>query len=85
MIFLAEIRLSHLDRPYFVTMGSYQMAILLLFNEHQQLTLSEIEEATKINIKELEKQIISLIENKLLLGNMVSNNYQVIMNDEFCF
>ncbi len=77
--------MSHLDRPYFVTMGSYQMAILLLFNEHQQLTLSEIEEATKINIKELEKQIISLIENKLLLGNMVSNNYQVIMNDEFCF
>jgi len=66
-------------------MGSYQMAILLLFNEHQQLTLSEIEEATKINIKELEKQIISLIENKLLLGNMVSNNCQVIMNDEFYF
>jgi len=66
-------------------MGSYQMAILLLFNEHQQLKLSEIEEATKINIKELEKQIISLIENKLLLGNMVSNNCQVIMNDEFCF
>ena len=72
-VFLAEIRLSHLDRPYFVTMGSYQMAILLLFNEHQQLTLSEIEEATKLNMKELEKQIVPLIENKILLGNIVSN------------
>jgi hypothetical protein len=54
-------------------MGSYQMAILLLFNEHQQLSLNEIQEATKLNIKELEKQIMSLIENKLLLGNIVSN------------
>jgi predicted transcriptional regulator len=56
-------------------MGSYQMAILLLFNEHQQLTLDEIEETTKINLKELEKQIISLIENKLLIGNIVNCNY----------
>ena len=52
-------------------MGTYQMAILLLFNEHQQLTFNEIEEATKLNAKELEKQIQSLIENKLLLGNTV--------------
>jgi cullin 2 len=69
--------MSHLDRPYFVTMGTYQMAILLMFNEHQQLTLNEIEEATKLNMKELEKQILSLIENKFLLGNIVSYNCQL--------
>jgi len=63
--------MSHLDRPYFVTMGSYQMAILLTFNDHEQLTLNEIEEATKVNIKELEKQILSLIENKFLSSNTV--------------
>ena len=63
--------MTHLDRPYFVTMGTYQMAILLQFNEYPQLTVNEIEEATKINIKELEKQIVSLIEAKFLLGNSV--------------
>ncbi|CAF3582944.1 unnamed protein product [Adineta steineri] len=65
----AEIRMTHLDRSYFVTMGTYQMAVLLQFNDHQQLTLSEIEEAIKINIKELEKQVLSLIDAKFLLGN----------------
>ncbi|CAF1220958.1 unnamed protein product [Rotaria sordida] len=73
----AEIRMTHLDRSYFVTMGTYQMAILLQFNEHQQLTINEIEEATKLNIKELEKQIISLIDAKFLLAetsNLASNS-----------
>jgi cullin 2 len=68
----AEVRMTHLDRPYFVTMGTYQMAILLQFNEHQQLTLTEIEEATKLNMKELEKQTNSLIEAKFLVGSSVS-------------
>lgn len=63
--------MSHLDRPYFVTMGTYQMAILLLFNEVKELSFNEIEEATKLNSKELEKQIVSLIENKILLGPTV--------------
>jgi hypothetical protein len=63
--------MTHLDRSYFVTMGTYQMAVLLQFNDHEQLTLNEIDEATKLNIKELEKQIISLIEAKFLLGNTV--------------
>jgi cullin 2 len=70
-MFLAEVRMTHLDRSYFVTMGTYQMAILLQFNEHHELSLSEIEEATKLNIKELEKQTISLIDAKFLLGNTV--------------
>lgn len=63
--------MTHLDRSYFVTMGTYQMAVLLQFNDHEKLTLNEIEEATKLNIKELEKQVISLIEAKFLLGSSV--------------
>lgn len=63
--------MSQLDRPYLVTMSTYQMAILLLFNDHQQLTLNEIEGQTKIEMKELEKQLAILIENKLLLCDTV--------------
>lgn len=69
--YLAEIRMSHLDRSYFVTMGTYQMAVLLQFNDHEQLTINEIEDATKLNTKEVEKQITSLVEAKFLLGNTV--------------
>jgi cullin 2 len=64
--------MSHLDRPYFVTMGTYQMGIFLQFNNHEKLLLNEIEEATKLNQKELEKQINSLIEAKFLIGDTVN-------------
>jgi hypothetical protein len=63
--------MTHLDRSYFVTMGTYQMAVLLPFNDHEELTLNELEDATKLTPKELEKQIISLIEAKFLLGKTV--------------
>ena len=63
--------MTHLDRSYFVTMGTYQMAVLLQFNDHEQLTVNEIEEATKLNTKEVEKQISSLVEAKFLLANTV--------------
>lgn len=71
VISLAELRVTHLDRSYFVTMGTYQMAVLLQFNERQELTLGELEEATKLNIKELEKQALSLVDAKLLLADTV--------------
>ena len=68
--------MTHLDRSYFVTMGTYQMGILLQFNKHEKLGLNEIEEATKLNVKELEKQVISLIDAKFLSGDTVDlNNY----------
>lgn len=63
--------MTHLDRSYFVTMGTYQMAVLLQFNDHTQLTINEIEEATKLNTKEVEKQISSLIDAKFLLARTV--------------
>lgn len=64
--------MSYADRSYFVTMGTYQMAILVLFNEHDRLTINEIEETTKLTGKELEKQLITLIDNKILLGDLVT-------------
>lgn len=81
----AEIRMTHLDRSYFVTMGTYQMAVLLQFNDHEQMTVYEIEEATKLNNKELEKQISSLINAKFLLGdsNDLSPNSIISINYDY--
>lgn len=69
--------MSHLDRPYFVTMGTYPMAILLAFNEKEKFTLNEIREITKLDMKELEKQILPLIDNKILSIDTVSHLFSV--------
>ncbi|CAM4808242.1 unnamed protein product [Rotaria magnacalcarata] len=81
----AEIRMTHLDRSYFVTMGTYQMAILLQFNDHEQLTVNELEEATKLNTKELDKQIISLLDAKFILGNAsaLSSDSKISINFDY--
>jgi cullin 2 len=47
-------------------MGTFQMSILLCFNETDDLTVKEIEEQTQLQQKELLKQIQSLIESKLV-------------------
>jgi cullin 2 len=47
-------------------MGTYQMAILLCFNERDQLKVKDIQEQTQLSGKELIKQIQSLIESKLV-------------------
>ena len=71
--YLAEVRMSYLDRPYFVTMGTYQMAILLTFNERQELTLSDIEVATKLTAKELENITMSPEELGKVFDGMIDS------------
>lgn len=83
---LAEIRMTHLDRPYFVTMGTYQMAVLLQFNDHEHMTIYELEEATKLNIKELDKQVSSLIDAKFLLNdsaNALASDTKISINYDY--
>lgn len=48
------------------------MAVLLQFNDHEHMTIYELEEATKLNVKELEKQVNSLIDTKFLLNDSAS-------------
>lgn len=61
-----EVRLNFLKRPYIVTATSYQMAVLLLFNDCESLSYSEIFNQTGILAKELEKTLQSLLDVKLL-------------------
>lgn len=67
----ADIRLNYLKKPYSVTMGTFQMAILLGFNAvapRSTLTLRELHEFTQLAVdKELIKQVQSLVDAKLLL------------------
>ncbi|GIX95302.1 cullin-2 [Caerostris darwini] len=63
----AELKLCYLKKSYIVTMSTYQMAILLLFETTDILTFSYILENTKLNSEQLVKQVQSLVEAKLIL------------------
>ncbi|KAJ8313728.1 hypothetical protein KUTeg_008289 [Tegillarca granosa] len=62
----AELKFNHLKRPYFVTMGTFHMAVLLLFNNCDCLTFKDLLDNTKLPSKELSKQLESLLETKII-------------------
>lgn len=68
----AELKFCYLKKPYFVTMSTYQMAILLLFQTADTQSYGEVQESTKLNDEQLVKQVQSLVESKLLLTDNVS-------------
>lgn len=48
-------------------MGTYHMAILLLFNNADNLTFRELMETSQLPDKELVKQLQVLVESKILI------------------
>lgn len=69
----ADIRLTYLKKPYSVTMGTFQMACLLGFNQASTLSIRELQEFSQLPEKELVKQVQSLLEAKLLLIRSCAN------------
>ncbi|CAF0772886.1 unnamed protein product [Brachionus calyciflorus] len=63
----ADIKLNYLKKHYSVTMGTFQMSVLLGFNNSITLTIKELQETTQLPEKELIRQVQSLIEAKLLM------------------
>ena len=61
-----------LRKSYLVSMGTYHMAILYLFESVNSLTYKEIADSTKLSDEQLVKHLQSLIDAKLLLVE----NYQ---------
>jgi len=61
-----ELKLNYLKKPYIITMQTFQMAILLMFEKSNSLTCRELMEATKLNTEHFQKYVQSLIESKLL-------------------
>lgn len=83
----ADIRLTYLKKPYSVTMGTFQMACLLGFNQASTLTIRELQEFSQLPEKELVKQVQSLLEAKLLLiygggGSKSPNSKSVETNND---
>ncbi|KAL3271007.1 hypothetical protein HHI36_021508 [Cryptolaemus montrouzieri] len=62
----AELRLGHLKKSYVVTVQTFQMAILLLFESTNSLTCKEIRDTLQLNTEHFYRHAISLVESKLL-------------------
>ncbi|XP_056637618.1 cullin-2 isoform X1 [Diorhabda sublineata] len=73
----AELKLNHLKRTYVVTVQTFQMAILLLFENVDSLTCKDIKETLQLNNEQFYRHVVSLVDSKLLLADAeVSLDYQ---------
>ncbi|XP_066998802.1 cullin-2 [Anabrus simplex] len=63
----AEVKLGYLKKPYQITMQTFQMAILLLFETTDSLSCKEIQDTLQLNTEQFSKHVASLLDSKLLL------------------
>ena len=76
------------ERNYELTVSGYQMAVLLLFNESDKLTVSQLKTLTGISPEyEFKRHVLSLIKAKILLKNTkefdLLDTDQLKVNDGF--
>lgn len=58
--------MNYLSKPYVAMVTTYQMAVLLAFNNSQTVSYKELQDGTQMNEKELQKTIKSLLDVKML-------------------
>jgi cullin 3 len=60
----AELRAHFPKKRYMVTVPTYMMTILMLFNEVEKLTYQDIRETTQIPVAELDRCLLTLVMGK---------------------
>jgi cullin 2 len=61
-----ELRVSLAKKSYLITMQTYQMAMLLLFENCDNLSCKDIKDVLQLNNENFQKHLQSLIDSKLL-------------------
>ncbi|NXP92704.1 CUL2 protein, partial [Passerina amoena] len=61
-----EVKMNYLCKPYVAMVTTYQMAVLLAFNNSETVTYKELQDSTQMNEKELTKTIKSLLDVKMI-------------------
>lgn len=76
--------MNYLGKPYVAMVTTYQMAVLLAFNNSETVSYKELQDSTQMNEKELTKTIKSLLDVKMInhdsekvCGN-ISRNLSII-------
>lgn len=66
-LFAGELKLQYLDKPYYVSLGLYQMSILLQYNDCDRYTADELRERTKLEQRDWTRHALPLLDSKILL------------------
>ncbi|XP_036378433.1 cullin-2 isoform X2 [Megalops cyprinoides] len=61
-----EVKMNYLSKPYVAMVTTYQMAVLLAFNNGETVSYKELQDSTQMNEKELLKTIKSLLDVKMI-------------------
>lgn len=61
-----EVKVNFLKRPYIITVTTFQMAVMLLFNDKTSLNFSDIRDQTQLVDKELIRTLQSLVDVRLI-------------------
>lgn len=64
-----ELKLSYLRKPYWVTMQTCQMSVLMLFETCDEMSCRDIQNRLQLNADMFQKYIQSLLDSKLLLAD----------------
>ncbi|XP_065351221.1 cullin-1-like [Cloeon dipterum] len=80
-----EMAINYLDKPYMLSMNTYQMAIILLFEKNDHLGFMDIKETLSIPEHTLIDQLACLVESKLLIADpkVFSANCQLSLNFKY--
>ncbi|XP_038654224.1 cullin-2 isoform X6 [Scyliorhinus canicula] len=76
-----EVKMNYLSKPYVAMVTTYQMAVLLAFNNSEIVSYKELQDSTQMNEKELTKTIKSLLDVKMI--NHDSNKEDVDLDSVF--
>lgn len=71
-----ELRTNYLNQKYILMTSSFQMAILVMYNSHDTLSLTELVTATSIP-KEVIAQILAILVKARILVNEESEQYDL--------
>lgn len=71
-----ELRTNYLRQKYILMTSSYQMAVLLQYNENDSLSLNELVAATLIS-KDILAQALSLLVRRKILINEGNDQYDI--------
>jgi len=75
-----ELRTNHLNQKYILMTSSYQMAVLVLYNDSDTLSLTEIATATGLTKDLLSQVMVPLVKSKILINE---ENEQYDLNPSF--
>ena len=71
-----ELRTNYLNQIYILATSSYQMAVLLQYNQNDTMSLDELVIATAIS-KEILVQVLAVLVKSKILNNEVAEQYDL--------